>query len=289
MDMSLQPEGAVMKTRVDKHWFVIACCALALTAVLSSPAITVRLRDGTPLVGEVVAKDDTNLVLKTVTGTQTIAWRNVSPDTLKALHPDLYARLKAQAEQRARDKAEQERQREDELRAQGMVKVDGKWLPKAEATVKLLRRVSIKVSTRETSKVTSSRTDFNTTYSRQKGTSLKCQGEITVELTGLDPKATHELAIKAVHYRRGVNADYSEPRPLVKTEPLTGNSEYTVVATTPEYDRTRTVYVSSYSGASRTETGYETEGYDISISLDGTLIYEQKKGQPVQVHHVEKR
>ena len=90
-------------------------CVVALVMALSCSGVTVVMRDGSKMSGEVLSKDNTKIVLKTENGEQAIEWRRMTIDCFRQLHPDLYNELVRKREERIR-KAEEAK------RAAGLVK-----------------------------------------------------------------------------------------------------------------------------------------------------------------------
>ncbi len=76
-----------------------------LGSVLICSAVTIKYRDGHAMVCDVLAKDDTNLIVRTVKGVQTNTWRQLTAESFKAVHPELYARLLATAQARQKEAA----------------------------------------------------------------------------------------------------------------------------------------------------------------------------------------
>ncbi len=207
------------------------------------------------------------------------------------------------------------KQIEETMVAEGKVLVGGKWLTQAEAQVQKLQRIILKISTREASKVTERDTAYSTTYSRRADTTMKCWGEIEVSLSGLDPKESYTLKVAATQYRHGSGyyvtssggsssssggsssssgGSTTSSSPNTKStvdqeDPVTGSVEYKHVFKTTEYERTAIRRFSSYSGGSKTDYGEKSDGFDISIFIDGTLVYEQKKGESAKYYHVGSR
>ena len=297
---------------MNRLWHAAVCCAVVLALAAGAAGVTVELKSGKKIVGDVVSKDDTNIVLKTkavgkpgadgivATNTQAtkVAWRDVTTGTLKALHPDLYARLKAKADERAKKKAEEAKKAEDPMRAEGKVKFDGKWMTQEEAAKRKLSKIVLKLDVGEETVTADKHTDFSTSHSRSKGTTLKCWGQVVVVLDGLDPKDSHAVKVNVTHYRRSasgssvysINSGSSDLTDSIeKEQTVTGERVAKLIFKTSEYGREKSSYYSSYGGSSKYEYGYKSDGFDVSVSIDGTLVYEMKKGKAPTYYHVSGR
>lgn len=261
--------------------YVVAILLVATACTLS--AVTVVMRDGKQHVGDVIAKDDTNVVLRTKTATMTIAWRNMTIESFKALNPDLYAQLKAEADERAKLKAEAAKTEDADKAAQGMVKFNGKWITKEEADRKKLERVGMHVESREKSVITSRDNSSSGSY-RDKNTYTKNWGEVLVKMDGFNPKDTHTFKIAITHYVVGMNymsigssGTPNAKQTVEKEQSLSGEDAYELTFATEEYQRYKSASFSSYSGGSKYEYGQKSDGFDISMWLNGTLVYEETR------------
>jgi hypothetical protein len=244
-----------------------------LLAALTCSAVTIKLRDGRSLVCDILAKNDTSLIIRTVKGVQTNLWRELAPESFKAVHPKLYARLLAEAKER-------QQQQTEAMKAKGMILVGGKWVNKEQYEAQALARVKLNVFTTESiGKYTE--VERQRTYSKTKRP--KC-GVLRIKLDSLDNTRDHILRVKYTMYTQ--HDSYKEvDKDTEKTETIRKEiTHMTEIRTTPmdEY-REKWRYA---TGLSDSDSKIDVDGWDIKIWLDDTLIYEQtRNGKPVY-HHV---
>jgi hypothetical protein len=270
--------------------FISAISVILLAAVCHTASIygvTIKLRDGKKVSGEVVEKDDEKLVLKTAGGEKTYSWRQLSSSSIKAVHPELYAELKQKAEQRKKEK-------EDDMRAKGMVKAGKKWVTAEEATKLKFRKIGLKVDTTETGggfkKAGSD--SLRKMYVQER------HGVITITLDGLDPKQKYTLKTKYTHYLKltgdipiGMREENREENEDEEEETIQGKRMYSVTYETEPYRRYKEKLKSGirYSSGGNSEiVGYKSDGWKISILLNDTEIFTQVQDGNREYKYVEK-
>jgi hypothetical protein len=244
-----------------------------LVAALTCSAVTIKFRDGRALVCDVLAKDDTNLVVRTVTGVQTNVWRELMPASFKAVHPELYQRLLAEIKAR-------QQQQDEEMQAKGMIRVGGKWVNKEQYEAQALARVKLNVFTTESiGKYTE--VERQRTYSKTKRP--KC-GVLRIKLDSLDNTRDHTLRVKYTMYTQ--HDSYKEvDKDTEKTETIRKEITHMTEIRTSPMDEYREKWRYA-TGLSDSDSKIDVDGWDIKIWLDDTLIYEQtRNGKPVY-HHV---
>ena len=249
------------------------------TAALPVPRVTVALRDGTRLTGAIVGRDTTNLVLKTDEGTQTVAWRSVTPATLMTLDADLYAALKAQAESRTHATNTMSR----------VLKTPApKALTKEEEKAQWLAKISLGIDAAEGCKVTDRNIQSTAFYQDRKnssamkatGTRFSCWAKIEVKVEGLAPTEQHTFKLSATCYRKSLATGIADAKDTIeKEEALTGKDDYSFDYQSDPYE---------FFKAGRNMTGFQNDGFDIKVWLDGTLIYEQKRNARGEYYQVRK-
>lgn len=267
-----------------------ACAAVALCIVIacSSPAVTITLRTGQALTGEVTSITDEQVTVKTPGGTQTLAWRHLSNDSIKELNPDLYERLLAAARDRAR-------QFEEEQTAKGLIKLGGKWLTSNQANRIIYRFVRLRVITTE--KGPSWDTVWRSNVSAVREAERECWGIIDVTLEGAATTNSHTLRVEGSHYlsydSSAMSTSTRNLRSVTnsfdKEFQLSGQATYELQVETPKYTQRRYSYSANvYSGRRRYTWGYESEGFDVNVWLDGRLVYQMTKGKTPEYHLVDK-
>lgn len=263
---------------------IITAGMAVLSFVLMCNAATIKYRDGRTAVCDVLAKDDTNLIVRTIKGVQTNTWRQLAPASLKAVHPELFARLQQQARDRQKQQA-------DDMKAKGMILVGGKWVNKKEYEEKARARVHLSVLTTE-SVGKFERTDkgdgsIDKDYRRE-----SC-GVLKIKLDSLDPTCSHSLRVKYTCYVdtpneadvRVLNKDTEKKEKIDKQ-----HGAIFEFRTEPYYEYKEVLRrgVHYVGGGKSQRANAQIEGWDINIWLDKTLIYEQTRGSKPVYHHVAK-
>lgn len=267
---------------------------LFLGIVLMAPCafgVTVQLRNGATVAGSIVSTNDDTLVLSTATGERTFPWRELSNQSIQQIHPDLYARLKQQAIERAKA-------REQEMADKGLVKVGDKWVPKEEAMRLKYRHVRLRVARTERTGPAKeeSSTESSRTYIQD------CHGVLTLEFEGLDSKTEYHVKTEFKHYtkledeadRRRVAPPSATVRPATREETIKGQSHHRVDYESDPYQKYKVkmkadwVMLTDGGRRKRLSGGYESDGWDIKVWLDGNLVYEERKGDTPEFHIIEK-
>lgn len=235
-------------------------------------ATTVYLRKGGTVKGEVISKDDEKFVLKTEDGEEkTIKWRRVKNKTIKEIYPELYESLKEKA--LAKKKGESAKKENDKLD---------------------FSRINLKVETNESAGSYKKHNIKNKIYKISK---KECIGKINVKIGNLDSDKKYTLKIVYSHYlqiKKTLDIDIKktpDDKNIVNEEILSGKNNYEIeIKTSPYYYykvKPRAGYRVKKKGGSKMEFGDRGAGWDISIWLDNTLIYEEKKGKnPVFYHNI---
>lgn len=261
------------------------CCAASLLS-----AVTITLRNGQKVSGDILRMDDTNLVLKTVTGPKTFSWRQLSNDSIKQTNPNLYHRLLEQAHERLH----QQTQTIHAATATISNLHHDATSPSPNADLANIR-LSISTATRVGERVP-------TTPERKKalrgaGWSREhanyCHGELTVRLEGLNPALIYSVRVKTTLYLQmitsgtidGANVQRSDHKVegtgvQAVTNASTARLEF---LTHPYIERTR----SGGGGSARTKG--RVKYWDISIWINDILVYETKDDKPPVFYHVKKK
>jgi hypothetical protein len=255
-----------------------------VNAVFVCSAVTITFRDGRALVCDILAKDDTNLIVRTVKGVQTNAWRQLSPASFKVVHPELYARLLAEA------KARQQQQTEA-MKAKGMILVGGKWVDKKVHEMKMLERVRLNVLLTE-SVGKFERTDKGN-GSLVKDYRRESCGVMKIKLDSLDHTRAHTLRVQYTCYVdtpyeddiRKVDADKEVTKIISKQS----SAEFEL-RTEPYYEYKEVLRGGwhYYRGGKSTKASAEIEGWDIRIWLNKQLVYQRTRAGKEQYHHLSK-
>jgi hypothetical protein len=248
---------------------------------LSCSGVLVVLRDGTKIRGDEVSRDNKKIVLKTEAGEKSIEWRKMKISCFKLLNPDLYEELKRRRDDRIRKK-------EDAMQAKGLVKVGNKWIKKEEAEMLKYKWARMKVTVNE--KKPSFKTHYKSGGSDYRNMSRECYLLATVEFEGLHRTNDYELTIKLQNHLKyrgasssSISSDTRSGQKIEKKVTISGQSDYTGEFKTKAYEQSKTSY-SSYHGRETHIYGYESDGHDLEIYLDGKLVYEDKKGSSPEYH-----
>jgi len=244
-----------------------------LLLVSFSLATTVYLRKGGSLEGEVISKDNEKFILKTVDGEEkTIEWRSVKNKTIKEIHPELYKELKAKALARKKEKKKIQKKKVEKVVPIKLYVTTLKGKGRFE---------EIKKKTKK-EKRNWKHTDF---FKKELTRKIK------INISGLNPNTNYVL--KAVYtqyfenYHKKGGRFFKETPPerdVCKTFNLSGTNFYNIKIITAPYfqykdETTDPKYRFSGGGGSKREYGAKSDGFDISIWLNNTLIYEKKKGK----------
>lgn len=273
------------------HRLLISAISIILLAAvchtIGAYGVTIKLRNGTKVSGEVVEKDDEKLVLKTADGEKTYSWRQLSSNSIKAVHPQLYAELKQKAEERMKEK-------EKEMEAKGLVKVGKKWVTPAEAAKLKYGKIGLKINTTETGggfkKADSD--SISKTYIQER------RGVLKITLDGLDPKQKYTLKTKYTHFLKltgdvplSMRDDVSDENEKEEEETIQGKRTYSVTYETNPYRRYKETLKSGirYSSGGKSEiVGYKSDGWKISIMLNDAEIFTQAQDGNREYKIVEK-
>ena len=260
-------------------------CLAALLIAFNALAVTIHLRNGESVTGDIVEKNDQTVTIRTDDGNHTYHWPQLYNRSIKDVHPDLYNRLKQEAIERRKEK-------EAQMRAKGMVKHEGEWIAREELIRKKLRHVSLKVRSTESGgsfdKVSS--TDSTKRYVQD------CNGILEIELSGLDPDADHTVTTVYTHFLR-YEGDYKGKdnptidKNITKEETVSGQRSFTTKYITSTYQRHKTRLKPGwhYEGGGKGQMwGVTSDSWDIKIYLDGALIYEEHPGKSPTYHIVSK-
>ncbi|GEM_PF-1401770 len=243
-----------------------------LAAVLMCSAVTITYRDGHALVCDVLAKDDTNLIVRTVKGVQTNSWRQLAPASIKAVHPALFARLMQQALARKQQQA-------DEMKAKGMILVGGKWISKKEDDAKALARVCVNVVTTEKVGVFKQKQAQDDTGTRQY--SRQSCGLVKITLDSLDAARTYVLRVQYACCAVYDAKQRQQSKEIVKEETISRQRGATYEFCSEPYNEYKIttrggISVSGEDGKNRRNIIHDVkvENWQVKLWLDDTLVYE---------------
>ena len=123
----------------------------------------------------------------------------------------------------------------------------------------------------------------------------ECYGIISISLSRLNPKKNYTVKTVYSHYLKAENKENmvlekpTDEKDIVKEENMSGKSNYEIkYETSPYYiyklKAKSDYYIKKVKKArgkylTKIEFGYKTNGWDVSIWLNGTLVYEKKKGE----------
>jgi len=247
-----------------------------LGSALLCGAVTIKYRDGHAMVCDVLAKDDTNLIVRTIKGVQTNTWRQLTPESIKTVYPELFERLK----QQARDRQQQQL---DDMKAKGMILVGGKWVDKKVAALAALARVKLNVITTE------SVGKYSEVERNKDGSKLKRPkyGVLKIKLDALDKTRSYTLRVQYTLFTKQVDSKEIKEvdKDMEKKETiLKKDTHFMEIRTTPA-DEYKDV-VRGVRGVYTDEQKIDIQGWDINIWLGKTLIFEQTHGSKPVYHHV---
>jgi len=254
-----------------------------LGSVLLCSAVTLTYRDGQTAVCDVLAKDDTNLIVRTAKGVQTNSWRQLAPASVKAVHPELFARLKQQA-------LDRQKQQADEMQAKGMILVGGTWVDKKAYEEKALARVRMSVLTTESVgkfEHTGGGSSIDKRFRREDW------GVLKIKLDSLDPARAHALRVKYICYvdMPGETEELVLNKDTEKKETIDKQHGAAFEFRTEPYMEYKEVLKGSwhYAGGGKSQrTNAQIKGWDIKIWLDEKLIFERTRDGKEQYHFATK-
>jgi hypothetical protein len=259
----------------------ITAVIIVVWMALSCSGVLVILCDGTRIQGDVISKDKTKIVLKTKAGEKRVEWSKMKLSCFKILNPELYEELIQKRDARLSKK-------DDEMRAKGLVKAGTKWVKKEEAEKLKYKWTRMKVTINE--KKPSFKTHYKSNSSDYRGMSRECYLQAIVEFEGLTKTNEYVLEVKIQNYlkyrgsgSRSSSSDNVEGQKIEKTLTISGKAKYTGVFKTKEYQQSKYSY-KSFNGRDTDISGYESDGHDLEVYLDGKLVYEDKKGSSPEYH-----
>ena len=228
---------------------------------------TVYLRKGGTIKGEVISKDDEKFVIKTADGEETIKWRQLKNKSIEEIHPELYDALKAKVLEKKKKKEEKTTVKNEED----------------------FSSVELKVKTTELSGGFKRKSHTSSARKFQK----ECYGIISISLSRLNPKKNYTVKTVYSHYLKAENKENmvlekpTDEKDIVKEKNMSGKSNYEIkYKTSPYYiyklKAKSDCYIKKVKKArgkylTKIEFGYKPNGWDISIWLDGKLIYKEEK------------
>jgi len=237
-------------------------------------ALTVTLRTGATVAGDIVRMDDTNLVLKTAAGEAIFAWRELSNESIKQANPELYNRLLAQAKQRQRAAAADRPTAATDERTT------------LEGELARMRRRVMKRESR--GRYENVRTSDTSTIAER-----KCWGVVCISIDGLDRTKIYKMQTRYKPYLAIAAKDstITPPRLPERTEQTTLAKKTTFTA---EYDtdvykelkETLRSGIRYTSGGRVSSLGLDIVGWDIQITINDVPVYEEKNGCAPQYHFV---
>ena len=236
-------------------------------------AVTIQLRKGGTVKGDIVSKGREEFVLKTAEGEKTIKWKYVKSRCIKEIYPELYEKLKAEAIERKKKKEEEE---------------TGKTAQKPDFA-KI--GIGIKKTEKSGSFEKESESDYFKVYSKLN------QGILKIKLDWLKKDETYKLKTVFTHYLNGKN--YVEdgntkikPSDIKteKTETISNKTRFeTKYFTSPYREFKKNIKPGiSVKGKRKIYYGFQSGGWDISVYLDGKLIYKEEKGKEPEYFIVRK-
>ncbi len=240
---------------------------IALLFANLSFGVTIQLRKGGTVEGEIVGKGREDFVLKTEKGEKTFKWRQVKSSCIKKVFPELYQKLKAEAIERKKKKSKD--------------KFDYK---KETADSPDFARIGIEVLKTEKSGSFEKESDekYMKTYSKLN------QGVLNVKLNWLKKEKNYKLKTVFTHYLKTKNlgeTDSSKIKPsdmkTEKIEQITNKTGFeTQYLTSPYYEYKKNIKPGiSTKGKRKIYYGFQSGGWDISVYLNDKLIYKEEKGK----------
>lgn len=256
---------------------------------LSLCAVTVTLRGGRGTVeGALLETNDTHVVISTEEGKKEIAWPHVTRQTLIDLHPALYKELLEKAKARQAEK-------EAEMKEKGMVKVDGKWVDEK----KLLKRIRLHVIYKEDKG--SYEKDDRMSSNEVEYKSRNIVGECVIELKGLDRDMEYDVEVVYSHYvkydsefKSDFFTEFADGRTDAEekvTKKIKDKLEDTLTIKSKEYQYVQAKVKEGkwVGGGRKREYGFESEGWDIKVTINGHEVYTRTKDGEEKYTIVQKR
>jgi len=227
---------------------------------------TVYLRKGGTIEGEVISKDDEKFVLKTAEGEKTIKWRSVKNKSIKEIYPELYEALKAQA-------IERKKKKEETNKGKNNIEKKERNFSKIRLNVKITEKGG-----------TFKKQDSNRSSKMYQKESY---GIISISLSGLDPKKKYTIKTVYSHYFKKIakkqGIPFKNELNIVKEKEITGKERCEFDIESAKYlafrQKLKQGWTFSDGGGKRQTWGSKPTGWDVSVSLNGTLVYEKKKGK----------
>jgi len=255
---------------------------LLILFVNFSLGTTVYLRKGGTIEGKVISKDDENFTLKTAEGEKTIKWRSVKNKSIKEIHPELYGKLKARAIERKNNKNDNKK----EVELKQLLKKDDENFSKIHLEIRTAEHFS-----------PFAKFAFNGTV---RGYKREGNGILKISLSKLDPIKDYTIKTEYSHYLKKdnkVNMPLNTPKRdenVIKKENISGKKTCQIEYTTLPYYffklKAKTgYYIKESHGRHLTKVkyGYKTDGWDVSVWLNDTLIYEKKKDKnPIYYNNI---
>ncbi len=253
-------------------------CLLVVSGALLCSAVTITYRDGHAMVCDVLSKDDTNLIVRTIKGVQTNTWRELTTASFKAVHPELFARLTQQM-------LERKKQYNDEMKAKGLIQVGGKWVDKKDYELKALARVKLNVVTTES---VGKYSEVERIEGGSKSKRTKC-GVLKIKLDSLDNTRSYTVRVQYTLYiSQAETKDVQEvDKDAVKQETIRKEYAHAMKIRTTPVDEYKEV-LRGVRGISATERKIGVQGWDVKIWLNKTLVYEQTRDSKPVYHSVTK-
>lgn len=266
--------------------FLLYICAMCH---FSGYSVTLELRDGSTVEGEIIRRDNVTLTLKTSDGERVLKWRRLTNKSIQDAVPELFNELKQKALERRQAKKEET---ERKMKEKGMVKVNGTWMTPEDAKYKKYRFISMRVTPSEKAP------HFETYEENKYGKRLQsrfCNGVINIDISGMDSHKKYDLKIKStqhleyfgnVKYRMEFDIhDESKTNTITQSRVLTGKNRYQLSFDMPKYEQR--VDKSTYRD-SDLKYGIESKGFDVTIWIDGDKVYEIEKNGGANYYFVGK-
>jgi len=235
---------------------------------------TVYLRKGGTIEGEVISKDDEKFILKTAEGEKTIKWRSVKNKSIKEIYPELYEALKAQAIERRKKKEKTNKAKES--------------IKKKEMD---FSRIRLDVETTEKGGTFKKQSATGSSKMYQK----ESYGIISISLSGLDPKKKYTVKTVYSHYFKKMlkkqKMPYKNELNIADEKEISGTDRYEFEIESAKYyafkQKLKQGWTFSDGGGKRQTWGSKPMGWDVSVWLNGTLVYEKKKGKdPIYYNNI---
>ncbi len=265
-------------------------------AAAAALAVTLTLRNGQKITGEIVRMDDTNVVVQTAAGQKTYAWRLLSNESIKQANPELYERLLARARERQQEQIQTQTQTLAHAGADA-----GQPAPGAPAEgvrgVPPGIRLGVDTATRlgDSERADSARKRELRKEGWDDETRKTYRGEVRIRIDGVQTPCIYRVrATATLHLKQTMDGTDTKRR----TTPVTVKGSSThgvtnlasavlVLETAPYYERILTSR--STTGSGKVTIKQRVDYWDISIWINDELVYEAKDDQPPVYHHVQKK